>query len=102
VSIELVLVMPAAIVPMPASIVQVGVGDGGVTYVQLNATLVAWFGISGDGVAVKVARFGAAGGIEITVSRAVMPARFEQLSRNVVVAFSVTDVIWPFVTVPTP
>jgi hypothetical protein len=70
-----------------------GVGEGCVVYVQSNVTVVAVFGISGEGVAVNVAMFGAAGGIVMTVSRAVMPTRFEQVNRNVVVAVSVTVVI---------
>ena len=52
-------VMPWVAAPIPASIVQVGAGDGEFEYVQSNVTALAAFGVTPPGVAVNVAIAGA-------------------------------------------
>jgi hypothetical protein len=94
--------LPDEIVPTPCSIVHTGVGDGAFANVHVHVTGVAVFDVTVVGDAVNVAITGATGGTPITTWRAPEPRLFVHVSVNVVTCVSVTIVVWPDVTSPTP
>jgi hypothetical protein len=99
----IVRVEPLVIVPMPWSMLHVGVGAGLFAYVQANVTLVAAPIVTDAGVAVNVPMIGATGTATTWTKnvRVRVPAALVHVSVKVVEDVSVMLVVWPLVTAPT-
>ncbi len=96
------VVCPLVTVPTLGEIEQVGGGVGGDEYVHVQVTFVGTPICVTAGVETNVEIVGATAGTVTTTGRVAGPALFEQVSVNVVICETVTLVVCPFVTTPTP